>query len=182
MTSTRTLARLTVAAVTLGLVAGTAPSAAAAVPAQPTSSTCYTIHDRNLWISAVRLDPDEQAVLNLINAFRAQHGRSALRTEHKLMAAAAWASNDSAVRGHSPADHVDSLGRDIPTRVGNCGYTGYGYTSEINYFGRGTDMTPAAAVHWWTTQSPATARRSSTTGSAPSGSVRPSRTGRSSTP
>lgn len=151
MTSTRTLlARISVGAVAVGLLAGTAGTASAASPAQPTSSTCYTVYDRTLWISAIRLDADEQEVLRLINSFRAQHGRPALKTDHKLMTAAAWASNDSALRGFAPETHVDTLGRNVPTRVQNCGYTGYGYTSEINYYGSGTDMTPAAAVRWWT--------------------------------
>ncbi|HVL83995.1 MAG TPA: CAP domain-containing protein [Pseudonocardia sp.] len=144
----RTIARLTVGAVTVGLMAAITPAATAATPAAPTSAACITIRDYPRWLDAVRLDADEQRVIALINAYRVENGVPALRSDHKLMLAAGWASNDSAVRGFSPSDHIDTLGRDIGTRIQNCGYTGYGWASEINYNGPGA--TPEDAVHWWT--------------------------------
>jgi uncharacterized protein YkwD len=86
--------------------------------------------------------------MNLINDFRVRNGLPALKPDHKLSLAAGWASNDSAMRGFSPSNHIDSLGRGIGTRVQNCGYTGYTWTSEINYYGPGA--TPQQAFHWWT--------------------------------
>lgn len=147
-TTRRIIARLTVGALSVGLMAGIAPPVSAATPAAATSASCYTVRQHADWLHAIRMDADEKRVIALINAFRVRHGVPALRSDHKLMLASAWASNDSAVRGFSPRDHVDTLGRDIGTRIRDCGYRGYGWASEINYNGPGA--TPEDAVHWWT--------------------------------
>jgi uncharacterized protein YkwD len=97
----------------------------------------------------INLDAEESGLLNTINAYRGQQGLPALAADATLSRASLWATNDSAERGFAPKDHVDTLGRDIATRVRDCGYTTYTWTSEINYYGSGSGTTPAAAFEWW---------------------------------
>lgn len=90
-----------------------------------------------------------------INAFRAANGRGpVVVTGSFLSRAAQWASNDSAARGFSPKNHIDTLERDIPTRFAECGVAGYGQIAEINYYGQGGTVPPSQALHWWTVESP----------------------------
>ena len=104
---------------------------------------------------AVALDNEERATLNLINAFRAERGLPGLVHTAWLSRPAAWASNDSAQRGFSPSNHVDSLGRNVRTRLQQCDYTGYGRASEINYYGWGGGRgSGAAAFAWWKNSPP----------------------------
>ena len=144
----RIIARIALCAAALGAAAGLAPAASAATPAAPTSTTCYTVWQQQQWLSSIRLDADEQATMKLINDFRVRNGVPALRPDSKLAVAAGWMSNDSALRGFSPKDHVDSLGRKVLPRIENCGYKGYTWASEINYFKPGG--TPRDAFTWWT--------------------------------
>jgi uncharacterized protein YkwD len=151
-TSTRKrIARIAVCAVAVGVTVGLAPTASAATPAAPTGTTCYTVHQFPEWLSSIRYDADEQATMKLINDFRVRNGVPALRSDHKLSLAAGWMSNDNAIRGYSPKDHVDTLKREVGPRIQACGYTGYTWASEINYFGPGA--TPEQAFHWWTEKS-----------------------------
>ena len=147
-TARRTIARVAVCAAVVAVSAGLAPAASAATPAAPTSTTCYTVHQQPQWLSSIRLDADEQATMNLVNDFRVRHGVPALRPNHELALAAGWMSNDSAIRGLSPSNHVDSLGRGVGPRLQDCGYRTYTWASEVNYFGPGA--TPRDAFHWWT--------------------------------
>ncbi|GAA4547680.1 CAP domain-containing protein [Pseudonocardia xishanensis] len=141
-------ARIVVCAAAVGVIVGLAPAASAATPAAPTSTTCYTVWQKQQWLSSIRLDADEQATMKLINDFRVRHGVPALRADSKLAMAAGWMSNDNALRGVSPADHIDSLGRTVVPRIENCGYRGFTWASEINYFKPGG--TPQDAFTWWT--------------------------------
>lgn len=148
-TSTRTMiARIAVCAVAVGVTVGLAPTASAATPAGLTATTCYTVHQFPEWLSSIRFDADEQATMKLINDFRVRNGVPALRPDHKLSLAAGWMSNDNAMRGFSPKDHIDTLKREVGPRIQSCGYTGYTWASEINYYGPGA--TPQQAFHWWT--------------------------------
>jgi len=147
-TARRMIARFAVCAATIGVAVGLAPSASAATPAAPTSTTCYTVRQQQQWLSSIRLDADEQATMTLINDFRVRNGLPALRADSKLAMAAGWMSNDSALRGFSPKDHVDSLGRKVLPRIENCGYRNFTWVSEINYFKPGG--TPRDAFTWWT--------------------------------
>jgi len=131
-----------------GLMTGLASPAAAATNC--TISADPVQHGR-----AVALDSEERSTLNLINAFRAQHRLPALVHTAWLSRPAAWASNDSAQRGFSPSDHVDSLGRNVRTRLQQCDYIGYGRASEINYYGWGSRRgSGAAAFVWWKNSPP----------------------------
>lgn len=144
----RTIARILTTTMVAGALFGLAlPATAGASPAALTNCTISPdpVQDQN----AVALDAEETAMVQRINAFRGQNGRPALSVSARLNRPAAWASNDSARRGFSPSNHVDTLGRDIPTRLQQCDYTGFGWASEINYYGWGTGGTGDAAFSWW---------------------------------
>ncbi|MGH3751166.1 MAG: CAP domain-containing protein [Pseudonocardiaceae bacterium] len=148
MTKRQRIRRVSVGMLVAGLLTGLASPASAAIT-HCTISADPVQHER-----AVAVDGEEFATMRLINAFRAKHGRPALRLTSRLNRPAAWASNDSAQRGFSPSNHIDSLGRDIPTRLRQCGYTGYRRASEVNYYGWGGRGSGAAAVAWWKNSPP----------------------------
>lgn len=66
------------------------------------------------------LDSEEQAVLTLINNYRAQNGLGALSLNAQLNAASEWMSNDMAAKNYF--SHTDSLGRDPFQRMAAFGY------------------------------------------------------------
>jgi uncharacterized protein YkwD len=68
------------------------------------------------------LDIEEQALLDLLNRYRAEQGSPPLTLDDRLTAAADWMSNDMAENGYF--SHVDSLGRDPNARVAAFGYPG----------------------------------------------------------
>ncbi len=141
------IGRMWVGVLVAGLMTGLASPASAATNC--TISADPVQHGR-----AVALDAEERATMKLINAFRAQQRLPPMVHTDRLSRPAAWASNDSARRGFSPSNHIDSLGRDIPTRLRQCDYTGYGRASEINYYGWGGRGSGAAAVAWWKNSPP----------------------------
>jgi len=53
-------------------------------------------------------DGDEQALLTLINNYRAQNGRAPLATDCRLNAAADWFANDMAIDNYWPVNHHDN--------------------------------------------------------------------------
>lgn len=150
MAQRQRIRRVSVGMLIGGLMTGLVSPASAAI------TNCSISADPVQHERAVAVDGEEFATMRLINAFRAKHGRPALRLTSRLSRPAAWASYDSARRGFSPSNHIDSLGRDIPTRLRQCDYTGYRRASEINYYswgsrGRGSG---AAAVAWWKNSPP----------------------------
>ena len=68
------------------------------------------------------LDPQELALCQQINAYRASHGLAALRVSRALTRAAGWMSLDMA--SHDTFDHIDSRGRDFNRRIRAFGYRG----------------------------------------------------------
>lgn len=74
------------------------------------------------------LDAEEQAVLKLINDYRAQNGLGALRVSVALTRAADWMSADMAAKNYF--NHTDSLGRDPFVRMTAFGYNYGGYRGE----------------------------------------------------
>jgi uncharacterized protein YkwD len=96
-------ARMRLIAAALGLAVvgclGAAPAAVAAAPA---------------------LDPQEQAVCQQINAYRAAKGLAALKVSPALTKAAKWMSRDMAA--HDYLDHVDSRGRNAFARIRSFGF------------------------------------------------------------
>jgi uncharacterized protein YkwD len=71
--------------------------------------------------SDLTIDAEEQQLLDLVNTYRVSNGRSPLTMDIAVTRAAAWFSRDMATLNYFPANHVDSNGRDIPTRRTWCG-------------------------------------------------------------
>jgi len=70
---------------------------------------------------AVALDAQEEAVVQLINQYRAANGLGALSTDSQLDDIARWKSQDMATNNYF--SHTDSLGRDPFQRMADFGYT-----------------------------------------------------------
>lgn len=75
------------------------------------------------------VDTEEAQLLDLVNQYRSQQGLRALSLDSALTRAAAWYSRDMATKDYFYNNHVDSLGRNIPTRVTQCGAT-WNYVTE----------------------------------------------------
>jgi len=67
------------------------------------------------------IDSEEQALLGLINAYRAQNGLGALTLNSTLNQIAAWMAEDMATNRYF--GHTDSLGRSPYKRAVECGYS-----------------------------------------------------------
>lgn len=63
----------------------------------------------------------EQQMFSEINAYRQQQGLQPLAWSSLLKKSAAFMSND--MLSHVSLNHVDSLGRNFPVRIADCGYT-----------------------------------------------------------
>ena len=83
--------------------------------AQPSPGNCV-VSATDLAVDSVELD-----LANLINNYRVQNGRAPLRIQQDLNRSAAWFARDMASKNYFPSDHVDSNGRDIPSRFSWCG-------------------------------------------------------------
>src|SRR5262245_13170306 len=69
---------------------------------------------------AQSIDSEEQAMVSLINDYRAQNGKSQLRISAALTRAAEWMSSDMATKNYF--SHTDSQGRDPFARMTSFGY------------------------------------------------------------
>ena len=69
------------------------------------------------------MDSEEQTMLQLINAYRQQHGLVPLKVSRTLDAAAPWLARDMAT--YSYFSHTDRLGRSPDRRLTDCGYPAY---------------------------------------------------------
>lgn len=72
------------------------------------------------------LDAEEQAFLKTINDYRAQNGLGTFKVSIALTNSSKWFSGDMASNNYFPFTHVDSLGRDVLTRLTAFSY---GYNS-----------------------------------------------------
>jgi uncharacterized protein YkwD len=70
--------------------------------------------------AASTLDPEERAMCQQINRYRAAKGLSALKVSAKLTKAAKWMSTNMAANDYF--DHADSLGRSTFARIRSFGY------------------------------------------------------------
>lgn len=77
----------------------------------------------------VALNGEEQKLLQLINEYRAANNLPALKQNSKLNEAAQWFSQD--LNKTQKLEHTDSLGRDLTTRLMNCGYVASGFGENI---------------------------------------------------
>ncbi|WP_054813681.1 CAP domain-containing protein [Nocardia arizonensis] len=133
--------RTTTTTALLALVVGAAVAVAPAASAAP-----YTNCDVDP--AALALRGEETTVFDAINTMRADNGLAPLTHTDVMARPAEWAGNDSAARGSSPADHVDTLGRDVKTRFAQCGVPSNApKIAEINFYG--TDVEPADAMKFW---------------------------------
>ena len=89
------------------------------------------------------LDTEEKALARLINAFRAEHGRSPLKVGVALTRAATWMSSDMAHNDNF--GHTDTHGRSVVQRLKAFGYKGP--TSGENIAGGA--KTAAEAIAQW---------------------------------
>ena len=88
------------------------------------------------------IDSVEYDLFTMINDYRVQNGRQPLSLVPDLNRSAAWFSRDMATRNYFPADHVDSNGRDIPTRMQWCGaeFTAWRENIAANSSGAAIDI------------------------------------------
>lgn len=123
-------------------VAAVSTVLAVVVPAQAASA-----HGTTCTVTAANaaIDAEEQQFLTLINQYRVANGRSALTISSAATRAASWFSWDMATDNYLPPNHVDTNGRDIPTRVTWCGVN-WSAVAENIYAGNGTAQ---AAFDWW---------------------------------
>lgn len=70
----------------------------------------------------------EQNLLNLINNYRQQNGVGKLEWSDDLIRGASWMSDD--MFNNNYLSHTDSLGRDMQTRLTDCGYNNYTTLAE----------------------------------------------------
>jgi uncharacterized protein YkwD len=91
------------------------------------------------------IDAEEQQLLDLVNAYRAENGRAALAMATSVTRAAAWFSRDMASLNYFSATHVDSNGRDIPSRLTWCGVS-YNALRENIYAG---SSQAEDVFDWW---------------------------------
>lgn len=88
-----------------------------------------TIQNCTVTGDQMTIGTQEQKLLDQINIYRAQNGLPALSWSQALKRASAWMSKD--MLAHHSLGHTDSLGRDIATRLMNCGYPTPAFLGEI---------------------------------------------------
>lgn len=138
-------------AVAAGISVIGAPTASAVQTTADQFAQCRITDDAYIQQLAEDLTLDEGNLAELINGYRAENGLDSIEVSSTLAPAAVIATHDSALRGFSPADHVDSFGRDLWARFDSCGVTDYNYAAEINYYGTGVEVSESAddAFSWW---------------------------------
>lgn len=72
--------------------------------------------------TGVTLDAEEQKFTQLLNAYRQANGVSPLTLDAHLSQSSLWLAKDMATKNY--VSHIDSLKRDIPTRIHAFGYPG----------------------------------------------------------
>lgn len=118
---------------------------AAATAGSPTKAHALA----NCDVPEVSLDADEQAVIALLNTYRANHGLGNLTVDTTLVRAATWMSIDLSSR--SAFSHTDSLGRSPWARMADCGVASPGGEN----IAAGTPLaSPAAVFEAWKNSPP----------------------------
>lgn len=155
----RTTYRAVIGVVITGSAAvALAGPAAAATPIQPPPdfTRCSYGPTQALINQGIAHDSVERQLADLINQYRTQNGLPTLRVSTSMQRIAYWASVDSAFRGDSPSNHIDTLGRDPRARSVECSaYSSTAYLGEINYWGEGGGPqgnaagSAASAFAWW---------------------------------
>ena len=91
------------------------------------------------------VDSEEAQLLTLINAYRQANGRAPLALDPAVTRAAAWMSRDMAANNDTNADHLDSLNRDIPTRLTQCDVVFTAYAENLAW---GNATAQATFTQW----------------------------------
>ncbi|HEX2047935.1 MAG TPA: CAP domain-containing protein [Acidimicrobiales bacterium] len=91
------------------------------------------------------VDAEEQQLLALVNQYRLANGRAPLTMDPDVTRAAAWFARDMASKNYVGADHVDSFGRDIPTRLAQCDVAFTAWAENIAW---GYDMAEEVFTAW----------------------------------
>jgi uncharacterized protein YkwD len=91
------------------------------------------------------VDAEEQQLLTLVNQYRVANGRAPLAMDPNVTRAAAWFARDMASKNYVGADHVDSFGRNIPTRLTQCDVAFTAWAENIAW---GFDMAEEVFTAW----------------------------------
>ena len=128
-----------------------APTASAIETTPEQFAACRITDDPYIQQLAEDLTLDEGDLVTLVNNFRVDNGLAPISVSSELARAAVIATHDSALRGYTPADHVDSLGRDVGERLDACGVWNYSSYAEINFYQTGGEVSQSAddAFYWW---------------------------------
>ncbi|MGH9223243.1 MAG: CAP domain-containing protein [Acidimicrobiales bacterium] len=105
------------------------------------------------------IDSEEFEMLQRVNDYRDTNGFARLTLQPDVTRAASWFSRSMATGDYFPANHVDSNGRDVPSRLSWCG-TAFIYWAENIYAGSGDALD---AFNWWINSAPHLANIRSTT-------------------
>lgn len=84
------------------------------------SSAASTLKDCTVGGDSISNNDDEKKLRTLINDYRKEKNLTALSFHEDLNRAAAWKSDDMTTT--QDIDHEDSVGRDFPVRIKDCGY------------------------------------------------------------
>ncbi len=89
-----------------------------------TLDTASTVNALDCSVESDKLliSPEEQNLFDLINNYRREQGLNPLTWSDPLIMGASWMSNDMFI--NRSLSHTDSLGRNVPIRLADCGYIG----------------------------------------------------------
>jgi uncharacterized protein YkwD len=124
----------------VGVLVAVAAASLTAIPTPVQAQTVCPVSGADQTI-----DSEEQQLLDLVNAYRAENGRQALTMDPTVTKAAAWFSRDMAAFNYFPLDHVDRNGRNIPTRLSWCGLN---YTAWRENIYAGSPEAEAVFTAW----------------------------------
>lgn len=96
-------------------------------------------HDCGVPPGQLQILEEEQKLFDQINAYREQNGLNKLAWSNSLIQAAKWMSNDMLQNNY--LRHTDSLGRDLNTRLTDCGYSPFISAAENIDSGTGDSVT-----------------------------------------
>lgn len=99
--------------------------------------TQSTLVNCNVSNEELTLDSEEQALFDKINTYRQENGKPQVKLSLSLVRATAWQSAD--MNTNKKLSHTDSLGRNVQTRLSNCGYPGIGGSENISSTGSTAD-------------------------------------------
>lgn len=99
------------------------------------SGTAHALTNCTVSAADQAIDSEEYKFVGLLNDYRVSFGLNRLVMHPDTSRAAAWFSRDMANDNYFPSNHVDDLGRDIPTRLRQCDavFTSWGENIAFGY-------------------------------------------------